>query len=164
MRNALGVIGQTSGRTPSAISFPLPSRLASELEQEGDLESLLKLAAAAVSRLQTHQLGSLAQSDVLPDGTVVNTWQLEIPLRHQHQMVPIQVRIQQEEKDSQASEREQQTRDMLWRVDLAFDLDSLGPLQVQATLPTAASAPSCGPSATPPPTSSMANWAPCANA
>ncbi|WP_425318179.1 flagellar hook-length control protein FliK [Pseudomonas nitroreducens] len=134
VRNALGVIGQTSGRTPSAISFPLPSRLASELEQEGDLESLLKLAAAAVSRLQTHQLGSLAQSDVLPDGTVVNTWQLEIPLRHQHQMVPIQVRIQQEEKDSPASEREQQTRDMLWRVDLAFDLDSLGPLQVQATL------------------------------
>lgn len=134
VRNALGVIGQTSGRTPPAISFPLPSRLARELEQEGDLQALLKLAAAAVSRLQTHQLGSLAQSDVLPDGTLVNTWQLEIPLRHQQQMVPIQVRIQQEEKDSPASEREQQTREMLWRVDLAFDLDGLGPLQVQATL------------------------------
>ncbi|MEP9316582.1 flagellar hook-length control protein FliK [Pseudomonas sp. LABIM340] len=134
VRNALGVIGQTSGRTPPPVSFPLPSRLANELEEEGDLESLLKLAAAAVSRLQTHQLGSLAQSDVLPDGTVLNTWQLEIPLRHQQQMVPIQVRIQQEEKDSPASEREQQPREMLWRVDLAFDLDSLGPLQVQATL------------------------------
>jgi len=133
VRNALGVIGQTSGRT-LPISFPLPSRLANELEEEGDLESLLKLAAAAVSRLQTHQLGSLAQSDVLPDGTVVNTWQLEIPLRHQQQMVPIQVRIQQEEKDAQGKEREQQPRDILWRVDLAFDLDSLGPLQVQATL------------------------------
>ncbi|MDN6857428.1 flagellar hook-length control protein FliK [Pseudomonas sp. CAN2814] len=136
VRNALGVIGQTSGRTPAAVTFPLPSRLAQELEQEGDLEALLKLAAAAVSRLQTHQLGSLAQSDVLPDGTVVNTWQLEIPLRQQQQMVPIQVRIQQEEKDSQGSkgEREQQPREILWRVDLAFDLDSLGPLQVQATL------------------------------
>lgn len=134
VRNALGVMGQTSGRTPPPASFPLPGRLAHELEEEGDLESLLKLAAAAISRLQTHQLGSLVQSDVLPDGTVVNTWQLEIPMRQQHQMVPIQMRIQQEEKESQGSDREQPARDMLWRVDLAFDLDRLGPLQVQATL------------------------------
>lgn len=134
VRNALGVIGQSSGRAPAPVSFPLPSRLANELEEEGDLESLLKLAAAAVARLQTHQLGSLAQSDVLPDGTVLNTWQLEIPLRHQQQLVPIQVRIQQEEKDSQGKDRDQPPREMLWRVDLAFDLDSLGPLQVQATL------------------------------
>ncbi|QRY82200.1 flagellar hook-length control protein FliK [Pseudomonas sp. PDNC002] len=134
VRNALGVIGQAGGRTPPPASFPLPTRLSQELEEEGDLEALLKLAAAAVSRLQTHQLGSLAQSDVLPDGTVINTWQLEIPMRQQHQMVPIQIRIQQEEKDSQGSDREQPPRDTLWRVDLAFDLERLGPLQVQATL------------------------------
>ncbi|MFR0688367.1 flagellar hook-length control protein FliK [Enterobacterales bacterium AE_CKDN230030158-1A_HGKHYDSX7] len=134
VRNALGVLGQTSGRAPAPASFPLPSKLSQELEEEGDLEALLKLAAAAVSRLQTHQLGSLAQSDVLPDGTLVNTWQLEIPMRQQQQMVPIQIRIQQEEKESSSGDREQQARDMLWRVDLAFDLDHLGPLQVQATL------------------------------
>ena len=102
------------------------------MEEEGDLESLLKLAAAAVSRLQTHQLSSLAQSDVLPDGTLLNTWQMEIPMRHQHQWVPLQVRIQQEEKP--ASERDPQQQDTLWRVELAFDLEPLGPMQVQATL------------------------------
>lgn len=131
VRNALGVLGQTGGRTPPAVSFPLPSRLAHQLEEDGDLESLLKLAAAAVARLQTHQLSSLSQNEVLPDGTLLNTWQMEIPLRQQQQLVPLQVRIQQEER--QASEREQQ-RDTLWRVELAFDLDPLGPLQVQATL------------------------------
>ncbi|WP_152222043.1 flagellar hook-length control protein FliK [Pseudomonas sp. SCB32] len=131
VRNALGVLGQTGGRTPPAVSFPLPSRLAHQLEEDGDLESLLKLAAAAVARLQTHQLSSLSQNEVLPDGTVLNTWQMEIPLRQQHHLVPLQVLIQQE--DRQGSEREQQ-RDTLWRVELAFDLDPLGPLQVQATL------------------------------
>lgn len=130
VRNALGVLGQTGGRTP-AISFPLPSRLAHQLEEDGDLESLLKLAAAAVSRLQTHQLSSLSQNEVLPDGTQLNTWQMEIPMRQQHQLVPLQVRIQQEER--QASEREQ-ARETLWRVELAFDLDPLGPVQAQATL------------------------------
>ncbi|WP_236201155.1 flagellar hook-length control protein FliK [Pseudomonas pseudonitroreducens] len=132
VRNALGVLGQTGGRTAPPSSFPLPTRLAQQLEEEGDLESLLKLAAAAVSRLQTHQLSSLAQSDVLPDGTLLNTWQMEIPMRHQHQLVPLQVRIQQEEKP--ASERDPQQQDTLWRVELAFDLEPLGPMQVQATL------------------------------
>lgn len=131
VRNALGVLGQTGGRTQPPTSFPLPSRLAHQLEEEGDLEALLKLAAAAVSRLQTHQLSSLSQNEVLPDGTLLNTWQVEIPMRQQHQLVPLQVRIQQEER--QASEREQ-TRDSLWRVELAFDLDPLGPVQAQATL------------------------------
>ncbi|MHB9797285.1 flagellar hook-length control protein FliK [Pseudomonas sp. MT3] len=130
VRNALGVIGQTGGRTPSPVGFPLPSRLARQLEEDGDLESLLKLAAAAVARLQTHQLSSLSQNEVLPDGTLLNTWQMEIPLRQQHNLVPLQVRIQQEER--QGSEREQP--DTLWRVELAFDLDPLGPLQAQATL------------------------------
>lgn len=131
VRNALGVLGQTGGRTPPPISFPLPSRLAHQLEEDGDLESLLKLAAAAVARLQTHQLSSLSQNEVLPDGTLLNTWQMEIPMRQQQQLVPLQVRIQQEER--QAGEREQE-REMLWRVELAFDLAPLGPVQAQATL------------------------------
>lgn len=131
VRNALGILGQTGGRTPPPVSFPLPSRLTHQLEEDGDLESLLKLAAAAVARLQTHQLSSLAQNEVLPDGTLLNTWQMEIPMRQQHQLVPLQVRIQQEER--QSGEREQ-ARDTLWRVELAFDLDPLGPLQAQATL------------------------------
>lgn len=114
-----------------ATGFPLASRLASELAEEGDLESLLKLAAAAIARLQTHQLSSLAQTQVTPEGNLLTTWQFEIPVRDQQQMVPLQFRVQSEES---ADKSKQKPGDTLWRVDLAFDLDPLGPLQVQAQL------------------------------
>lgn len=114
-----------------ALSFPLPARLLQNMEGEADLETLLKLAAAAVSRLQTHQLSSLAQSQVGPDGILLTTWQLELPMRNQQDLVPLQLKIQ-HEQPHKADKPEQ--KDSLWRVDLAFDLEPLGPLQVQAQL------------------------------
>ncbi|UCJ15165.1 flagellar hook-length control protein FliK [Pseudomonas sp. MM211] len=129
-RNILGNIGQSSGRQ-QAMSFPLPSRLLQAMDGESDLEALLKLAAAAISRLQTHQLSSLAQSQTGPDGALVTTWQIEVPMRNQHELVPLQVKIQHEEP---APSDKQETKETLWRIDLAFDLDPLGPLQVQAQL------------------------------
>ncbi|UUD64042.1 flagellar hook-length control protein FliK [Pseudomonas seleniipraecipitans] len=129
-RNILGNIGQSSGRQ-QAMGFPLPSRMLQAMEGEDDLEALLKLAAAAISRLQTHQLSSLAQSQTGPDGALVTTWQIEVPMRNQHELVPLQVKIQHEEP---APSGKQDPKETLWRIDLAFDLDPLGPLQVQAQL------------------------------
>ncbi len=129
LRNALGALGQ-NGLRQQGITFPLPARLAGTMEQEGDLEGLLKLAAAAVSRLQTHQLASLAQSQSTPDGTLVTTWQLELPMRQHQDIVPLQVKVQREEGEARKSERQ----DALWRVELAFDIAPLGPMQVQAQL------------------------------
>lgn len=130
VRNALGALGQVSLRQ-QAMSFPLPSRLLQSMEEEADLETLLKLAAAAVSRLQTHQLSSLAQTQVTPEGNLLTTWQLELPMRNQHDVVPLQVKLQREE---QGTENRKEQKDALWRIELAFDLDPLGPLQVQAQL------------------------------
>lgn len=130
IRNALGAIGQANARQ-QALSFPLPSRLAQTAEDEGDLETLLKLAAAAVSRLQTHQLSSLAQTQVTPEGNLLTTWQLEVPMRNQQELVPLQIKLQQEQ-DSRQEKGEH--KESLWRVELAFDLEPLGPLQVQAQL------------------------------
>lgn len=45
-----------------ALRFPLPSRLLQTLDNPNDLGALLHLAAAAISRLQTHQLASLGQT------------------------------------------------------------------------------------------------------
>lgn len=129
-RNILGNIGQSSGRQ-QAMGFPLPSRMLQAMDGEDDLEALLKLAAAAISRLQTHQLSSLAQSQTGPDGALVTTWQIEVPMRNQHELVPLQVKIQHEEP---APSGKQEPKETLWRIDLAFDLDPLGPLQVQAQL------------------------------
>ena len=129
-RDLLGSLGKASNRQ-QALSFPLPSRLLQAMDGEADLEALLKLAAAAISRLQTHQLSSLAQSQVGPDGNLLTTWQLELPMRNQQELVPLQVKIQRDEGNAQSKSEKKET---LWKVELAFDLDPLGPLQVQALL------------------------------
>ncbi|MGH8435354.1 MAG: flagellar hook-length control protein FliK [Pseudomonas sp.] len=130
VRNALGSLGQAGSRQ-QALSFPLPAKLLQAMEGEADLETLLKLAAAAVARLQTHQLSSLAQTQLTPEGNLLTTWQLELPMRNQQELLPLQLKLQREEH-SKPGKKEQQ--EIVWRVELAFDLAPLGPLQVQAQL------------------------------
>ncbi|BBP69659.1 flagellar hook-length control protein FliK [Pseudomonas sp. Seg1] len=138
VRNALGMLGQVSAK-PLPNSFPLPDRLLQSQDGEGDLEHLLRLAAAAVSRLQSHQLSSLEQTGVTDDGRLLSTWQLEIPMRNLQDIVPLQVKFQREEapeKEPQPNERrdEREPKQQLWRVDLVFDMEPLGPMQIQAQL------------------------------
>ncbi|KAB0499710.1 flagellar hook-length control protein FliK [Pseudomonas vancouverensis] len=137
VRNALGMLGQVSAK-PSPTHFPLPERLLQSNQGEDDLEHLLRLAAAAVSRLQSHQLSSLEQTGVTADGRLISTWQLEIPMRNLHDIVPLQVKFQREdapEKEQPKERREErEPKQQLWRVDLAFAMEPLGPLQVQAQL------------------------------
>ncbi|MGH8420373.1 MAG: flagellar hook-length control protein FliK [Pseudomonas sp.] len=138
IRNALGTLGLVAA--PSVpINFPLPSRTLGHPDSKDDLETLLKLAAGAISRLQSHQLGGLEQTRTNTDGTQVTTWQLEIPMRNAHDIVPLQVKLQREdapEREDTPETAPQQAREKekLWRVELAFDLEPLGPLQVQAQL------------------------------
>ncbi|MCU7250606.1 flagellar hook-length control protein FliK [Pseudomonas koreensis] len=138
VRNALGTLDQVSAK-PVPSSFPLPERLLQSLEGEGDLEHLLRLAAAAVSRLQSHQLSSLEQTGVTDDGRLLSTWQLEIPMRNLQDIVPLQVKFQREEAPEKQEPNEQrrderEPKQQLWRVDLAFDMEPLGPMQIQAQL------------------------------
>ncbi|MHC8390988.1 flagellar hook-length control protein FliK [Pseudomonas sp. MDT2-39-1] len=137
VRSALGMLGQVSAK-PLLTSFPLPERLLQSQDGENDLEHLLRLAAAAVSRLQSHQLSSLEQTGVTDDGRLLSTWQLEIPMRNLQDIVPLQVKFQREEapEKEQPHERrdEREPKQQLWRVDLAFDMEPLGPLQIQAQL------------------------------
>jgi len=137
VRSALGMLGQVSAK-PLPTSFPLPERFLQSLEGEGDLEHLLRLAAAAVSRLQSHQLSSLEQTGVTDDGRLMSTWQLEIPMRNMQDIVPLQVKFQREEapEKEQTNERrdEREPKQQLWRVELAFDMEPLGPMQIQAQL------------------------------
>ena len=115
----------------------MPSRLLQSLEGEGDLEHLLRLATAAVSRLQSHQLSSLEQTGMMDDGKLQTTWQLEIPMRNLQDIVPLQVKLQREEspeKERKKKSGETEPRQPLWRVELALDMEPLGPLQVQAQL------------------------------
>ncbi|MDD0996450.1 flagellar hook-length control protein FliK [Pseudomonas sp. TNT2022 ID1044] len=137
VRNALGMLGQVSAKPPPT-GFPLPERMLQSADGEDDLEHLLRLAAAAVSRLQSHQLSSLEQTGVTSDGRLMSTWQLEVPMRNLQDIVPLQIKFQRE--DAPDKEQPQERRDErepkqpLWRVELAFDMEPLGPMQVQAQL------------------------------
>jgi hypothetical protein len=138
IRNALGTLGLVAAPA-LPINFPLPSRTLGNPENKDDLEVLLKLAAGAISRLQSHQLGGLEQTRTNADGTQVTTWQLEIPMRNAHDIVPLQVKVQREdtperEQTPENASQEVKEKEKLWRVELAFDLEPLGPLQVQAQL------------------------------
>lgn len=138
IRSALGTLGLVSAKTQPS-SFPLMSRNLNA-ENAEDLETLLKLAAAAVSRLQSHQLSGLEQTRTAADGTQLTTWQLEIPMRNLQDIVPLQVKVQREDtpnKDDDAGKDHdpvKPAKEKLWRVELAFNLEPLGPLQVQAQL------------------------------
>mgnify|MGYP000044186828 CR=1 FL=1 len=138
LRSAFGTLGLVA--PPSdPINFPLPPRTLGHPQSKDDLEMLLKLAAGAISRLQSHQLGGLEQTRTHADGTQVTTWQLEIPMRNAHDIVPLQVKVQREdtpERDEHADApaQEAREREKLWRLELAFDLEPLGPLHVQAQL------------------------------
>lgn len=138
IRNALGTLGLVAAPNIPT-SFPLPARTLGSPQSQDDLETLLKLAAGAISRLQSHQLGGLEQTRTNTDGTQVTTWQLEIPMRNAHDVVPLQVKLQREdpperEDSPDTATQEVKEKEKLWRVELAFDLEPLGPLQVQAQL------------------------------
>jgi hypothetical protein len=138
LRSALGTLGLVAP-PPLPIHFPLPSR-AVKGGKEDDLEILLKLAAAAVSRVQSHQLGSLEQTRTNADGTQLTTWQLEIPMRNGQDIVPMQVKLQREDAPEKENNEEKDdsepkaAQEKLWKIELAFDLAPLGALQVQAQL------------------------------
>ncbi|WP_122665644.1 flagellar hook-length control protein FliK [Pseudomonas viridiflava] len=138
LRSALGTMGLVAP-PPLPIHFPLPSR-AVKGGKEDDLEILLKFAAAAVSRVQSHQLASLEQTRTTAEGNQLTTWQMEIPMRNGQEVVPMQVKLQREdtpEKESSKDKEDSEPKDAmekLWKIDLAFDLAPLGALQVQAQL------------------------------
>ncbi|MFF7708298.1 flagellar hook-length control protein FliK [Pseudomonas sp. NPDC007930] len=137
LRNAFGAASPVAAPSEADGDFPLPPRHSEPGDDEDDLQSLLRLASGVLARVQSHQLSSLEHSGPQPDGKLLNTWQLEIPLRHFGEVVPLQVRLQSEERDEPPArdpDGNPLPKQKVWRLELAFDLAPLGPLQVQAQL------------------------------
>lgn len=115
-----------------ALRFPLAKGVLQKLDNPNDLGALLRIAAAAISRLQTHQLSSLGQTYTTPEGTQLTTWQMEIPMRDQDTVIPLQLKFQQEQSNSE--EQDEEKKAPIWRLELSFELEPLGPLHVQVNL------------------------------
>lgn len=114
-----------------ALRFPLARGILQKLDNPNDLGALLRIAAAAISRLQTHQLSSLGQTYTTPEGTQLTTWQMEIPMRDQDTVIPLQLKFQQEQS---SEEQDKEKKEPIWRLELSFELEPLGPLHVQVNL------------------------------
>ncbi|MGV8664583.1 flagellar hook-length control protein FliK, partial [Pseudomonas aeruginosa] len=61
VHNVLGKLEQSANKTQE-FSLPLPSKVLQLFDEDVELESLLRLGAAAISRLQTQQWSRLAQT------------------------------------------------------------------------------------------------------
>jgi hypothetical protein len=109
--------GGQAQTAPSAVptTEPVTTRWVRELATQVE---------GALSRIQYNQLNSLPGED--PNR---QAWQLDLPFRNGEHLGALRLRIQ-EEKHAKALAHEGST----WRVDLAFELEPLGPIRVRIGL------------------------------
>ncbi|MBV1880649.1 MAG: flagellar hook-length control protein FliK [Pseudomonadales bacterium] len=89
--------------------------------------TLAKLTLSSLSRLQLHQLASLPQNQ---DSQTSQSLSLELPVLHQDQVHLFQIHIREEE----AEQNKEESKEKIWKINLAFDIDPLGPIHIQLTM------------------------------
>ena len=89
--------------------------------------TLAKLTLSSLSRLQLHQLASLPQNQ---DSQTSQSLSLELPVLHQDQVHLFQIQIREEE----AQQNKEESKEKIWKINLAFDIDPLGPIHIQLTM------------------------------
>ena len=107
---------------------PAIQNLAGDNTQSGESESLDNLLAqlgkllqSGFARIQLNQLDSANARHINHESQIpVPTWVLELPLRTQHGVDQLQLRIEQHRK------QQQQRTHVQWNVEIAFDLHAAG--------------------------------------
>lgn len=124
----------------SPFSFPImaPTKLSSDKvrmdKQEFSAGQLLKLLAGMIHKLQFNQLHSLLQSNTNAESPLQQSWFFELPIINAEQQIQtFNFRIDQEEKNPHLNKDEQE-KELQWKLLLSFDLDGLGPIYVQVSL------------------------------
>lgn len=100
---------------------------ASATNQSMDLAigTVLRQIAATLARVQSNQLQSLAAPRSDADGsTLINNWNIEIPVFLEGQFKPIQLQIREERNPD--SNQPENTKNRQWKITLGFDFDELG--------------------------------------
>ncbi|MDY6980378.1 MAG: flagellar hook-length control protein FliK [Pseudomonadota bacterium] len=110
-------------QTPQA-QPPQPPTLQGLATQDQGLGELLRQVEGGLGRMQLQQLHSLQSEQ-----TGRPMWAMELPIRSEEGIDLFDLRIRQEEPEEGDSDYQRP-----WRVSLAFDLEGLGPVQVNLTL------------------------------
>ncbi|MAR91375.1 MAG: hypothetical protein CML06_10940 [Pseudomonadales bacterium] len=90
---------------------------------------LLKQVKGALARINLHQLASQPRSQ--EPGAPPPLLSFELPILHQGQVQVFQFRIEQQEAEPEASQRQLGKR---WVVQMAFDIEGLGPMLCQISM------------------------------
>lgn len=89
------------------------------------VSTVLRQIAATLARVQSNQLQSLAAPRSDADGsTLINNWNIEIPVFLEGQFKPIQLQIREERHPS--STETENTKNRQWKITLGFDFEELG--------------------------------------
>ncbi len=102
-----------------------PARQSTPTAETFDLaiSVILRQIAASLSRVQAQQLNSLGGRPAGAEGTVSQSWNLEIPVYAEGQFRPIQLQIE-EERGTQSQNPSKKERK--WTITLGFDIEKLG--------------------------------------
>lgn len=123
-------------RFPLLLS-PLPRSADTEQSQKTDTGALLKLVAGMLNRIAVTQLHSQSlNTQNSPDNPVQQTWLVEIPwMAGPNDPRTAQLRLERRERDEEEGGREKQRRRMIqWHLNLALELDGLGPVYFEIAL------------------------------
>ena len=102
-----------------------PETPVANLQQQHILAQLLKDTESAIGRTRFNQL--VSQHAETENRQV---WMIELPVKKDNGFDLFQVRIQRDDKDSNGNAGKQP----LWSVNMAFDLEGIGPMHVNVTL------------------------------
>ncbi|MCG8670947.1 MAG: flagellar hook-length control protein FliK [Pseudomonadales bacterium] len=110
-----------------------PQSLAKESLADALISVLIKHTKEATSRLNLHQLTSVAESTRQDGGPPQTNLSFELPVVNGNDLALFQFRIQEEELEGHES-KESQGKEKKWVVHMGFDLEGLGPMYCQITL------------------------------
>ena len=101
-----------------------------------DTGQMLKLLAGMLNRIAVNQLHSQSlTTQNTPDGPLHHTWLLEIPwLNPQGEPRSAQLRLERHPEDGGNANEKRRQRTIQWRLNLALDLDHLGPVFFEVAL------------------------------
>ena len=107
----------------------------SELLQQADKlpeqprQQMIELVKGLLNRVTSHQLESIQNTKVGPDGAVERFFALDLPIQHRGQLDNVELRI--------SEHRQQHTKEewqVLWRVKLHFDMQEQGTIDAELIL------------------------------
>jgi hypothetical protein len=117
---------------PSATTGSRRGNILVKESTEKVIEALIRQTSSALAKIQLNQISSLNQpASPSAETATAQQWLFEIPVNTGSQVETVSILIKEEEEKKAENDNEKEKR---WFVNLSFDLEEFGKLQVELTL------------------------------